>query len=417
MLLRLTTQLSFVLLAAFCACALSGCGGDDSAPAASETGESGLSDTDGQSSLPTASIGSPPTESQDNVRIAPPEEGTPEWCILQIIRLSQAPMPETDDVAELREVRKERNTEIIRLATEAIAQTHSEPAKEQVFNTAVHRLMAATAQLAMQGDRDRIDELYGHAEALYDRDPNSRAASEAGWAVARFANEFAATHEENRVQWLQSFARQSLLFADRFPFEKQRAIKLLDDAGTSCDAWSLTEEATQCFMALRDRFPETPQAEQAAGPLRRLSLPGNPLDLGGPTIDGGFVEPSMFANQPLLIVFWSSQAKPFLDNARHIIGTAAKYERHSLQVIGVNLDTDEASVKTFLQQHGVKWQNIFHTDPARRGWNSPVASYYGVRNIPQLWVVDSRGTVVSTSVQPDNLDAALERLFPLQASR
>lgn len=411
MLLPRPIRWTCAVLAAVSVGIVTGCGDDSSSP------ESGLAATDSGASLPAASINIPPKAANEEVRIPPPAQGTPEWSILQIIRLSQQPFPDTDDLDELRTARQERNTEIIALATDAIAQTHNDPAREQVFNAAVHRLMEATSQLAMQGNRDRIDELYGHAEALFDRDPKSRAASEAAWTVARFANERAARFEDNRVSWLQSFARQSLLFGERFPHEQSRAVKLLDDAATSCDAWSLVEEATQCYLALRDRFPDTPQAEQAAGPLRRLGLPGKRLDLGGPTLDGGFVEPSMFANRPLLIVFWSTEAKPFLEHAPHIIGTAAKYQRQSLQVVGVNLDTDETAVSAFQKKHSLKWQNIFHSDPTRRGWNSPVASYYGVRSIPQLWLVDTHGMVVSTSVQPDDLDAALERLFPLQAAR
>lgn len=392
-----------------------GCGSDSATPeiAGPDAAANGVADSD--SVLPSAAIKAPQAGAE--VHVVPPRQGTPEWGILQIIRLSQQPFPDDDDLDALRAARRDRNTEIIELATDVIAQTHSNPAKEQVFNTAAHRLMEATYQLAMQGDRDRVDELYGHAEALYDRDPKSRAAAEANWVVARFANERAERFDENRMSWLKSFARQAIVFAERFPHEEQRCVRLLDEAAASCDAHALVQDAMQCYATLRERFPKTPQAEQAVGPLRRLSLPGKRLDLGGPTLDGGFIDPSMFVNRPALIVFWSSQAKPFLEQAPQIIRTVAKYESRALQVIGVNLDTDETAVDAFLTKSGLTWKNIFHTDPARRGWNSPVASYYGVRTIPQLWLIDSRGNVVSTTVQPRDLDAALERLLPLQAAR
>jgi hypothetical protein len=390
-----------------------GCGRDS----ANTNDPAGIAATESDTVLPAAAINAPPHLADEEIRVTPPQPGTPESVLLQIIRLSQQPIPESDDLDVLRAARRERNTEIIALATDVIAQTHSNPAKEQVFNTAVHRLMESTYQLALQGDRDRVDELYGHAEALHDRDPASRAAVEANWVVARFANEQAERFDKNRLSWLQSFSRQALVFADRFPHEQERAVRLLDEAAASCDAHALIDEATQCYAMLREKFPNAPQAEQAIGPLRRLNLPGKRLDLGGPTLDGGFIDPSMFANRPALIVFWSTQAKPFLDSASLIIRTAAKYESQSLQVVGVNMDTDETAVDAFLVKSGADWKNIFHTDPARRGWNSPVASYYGVRTIPQLWLIDARGTVVSTTVQPRDLDAALARLIPLRAAR
>ncbi|MBI1313093.1 redoxin domain-containing protein [bacterium] len=374
-----------------------------------------------ETALPAASIGmAPGTDDPDDladnesVEIVRPREGTPEWTILEITKLRLQPFPETDDVNELRKERRERNEQIAKLAHEVIALTHQDPGKEQVFNVAVHRLMEATWQLAMQGDSEAVTELYDYAASFYGRSPKSRAAADSHWFLASFANENAVRHGDTEPRWLSEFARQARLFAERFPEDQQRAIKLLNDAAQTCDAYGIRDEAVQCYAALRQKYPESAPAQQAVAALRRLELPGKTLDLGGPTMDGGFLSIADFNATPVLVVFWSTQAKPFVERSAEILSIVSKFEKQGLQVIGVNLDTDESAVDAFKEKSGMGWQNIFHAAPSRRGWNHPVATYYGVTTIPQFWTVDVKGQVVSMTGEITQLEAELERLFPPQ---
>lgn len=414
---------------------ISGCGGDSapaetaatdnaSQPAAAGDSTPGGSSTTAQGTgapaieLSAASIGSPdlddPEDLADNEAIdfKRPEEGTPEWTILQITKLRLQPFPETDDVNELRTARRERNQKIAKLAHDAIAVTHQNADKEQVFNVAVHRLMEATWQLAMQGDNEAVTELYDYAASFYGRKPQSKAAADSHWFLASFANENAVRHGDTEPRWLSEFARQARLFAERFPEDQQRAVRLLNDAAQTCDSYSIRDEAIQCYATLRQKYPESAPAQQAVAALRRLELPGKTLDLGGPTMDGGFLSIADFNSSPVLVVFWSTQAKPFVERSAEIISVVSKFEKRGLQVIGVNLDTDESAVDAFRESSGLGWQNIFHAAPSRRGWNHPVASYYGVTTIPQFWTVDVKGNVVGMTTDPASLAVELERLFP-----
>jgi hypothetical protein len=424
-----------LILAALPAVFLMGCGGGDEAapnpaggePATSPEGDdaetqpaeggSSQSAIEGATGLPTAAIPASAQPEDEELKITRPQDGTPEALILEITQLRLKPFstsnpdtpPSEEDVKQQRAARRERNKQIIELAQEAIAMTHQAPEKEQIFKIAVHRLMGATFQLAMQGDQESADELYGHAESLFSRDPKSKAASEAAWFVARYSNENAQRFADQDIRWVQEFSRQSRSFATKFPHEPQRAVGLLNEASTTCDYWGLRDEAIQCYLAMQQGFPDTLQAEQAAAPLRRLGLPGKQLDLGGPTLDGGFLQVADFKGSSVLIVFWSSQATPFVNQVSSIVPTIAKHEKNGLQVISVNLDIEESALDVFMEKAGIGWRTIFHPDKSRRGWNHPVVAYYGVRNVPQFWLVDKAGNVVSTTVQAANLDAELTK--------
>jgi peroxiredoxin len=189
--------------------------------------------------------------------------------------------------------------------------------------------------------------------------------------------------------------------------DASRAAQILMAAGQSCDAAGLTEEAKTCYLLIRSKFPDSVPAQQVAGILRRLHLKGQPLQLAGPTLDGNFVSIEDFKGKTVLVVFWSSQAKPFLDQLPALTELLKKAQKH-VSVIGVCLDTDEAELDRFLEEQGLSWPQIFYSEPDKRGWNSPLASYYGITSLPTMWIVDASGVVAETEVAAADLEPKLK---------
>lgn len=376
-----------------------GCGGGN-APSETAEGESKGS----SSSLPTASIGGPKTSAAEHQA----EPGTPEWSLEEVLRIRREKLPDTDDVARLSAVRKERNEKIIALATSVIAATHKDPKQEELFVAGVHQMMEARLQLALQGDRDEIDALYADAESLQQKFPRSKAAAEAAFARVRFAHTNAQRFADQEPRWLSEFARQARAFAADFPEEETRATMLLHAAARSCELHRLTEEAVGCYEALKTQFPQHALAVSSEGAVRRLQLKGQPLQLTGPTVDGGFCKMDDFAGKTVLVCFWSTDSSRFLEVLPQIQAVAAKYGKYGFAVVGVNLDEEDAEVTAFLEQNAMPWPQILDPDPAKRRWDNPVVKHYGVRDIPTLWLVDSQGIVVETFVEPEQLDAVVK---------
>ena len=88
----------------------------------------------------------------------------------------------------------------------------------------------------------------------------------------------------------------------------------------------------------------------------------------------------------------------------------AKYKKYCT-VIGVNIDTDEKAVENFVENQRLDWQQIFFPGRAQRGWNSPIAAYYGVNTLPTMWVLDPNGIVAETSLDASNLEAKLREVY------
>ena len=300
-------------------------------------------------------------------------------------------LPKTDDVEELKQARVERNKKIIQLAMDAVKQTHADKEKQRLFTVCIRHLLDAHLQLALQGDQESIDALYDHSESLYKRDPNSASAADAGFTVAKFANTSAQRFAQQDPRWIDEFVKQARLFATRFPQENIRAPQLLQAAAETSQLYGLNQKALDCCLDLETKFPKSSETAQVAGLSRRLKLKGQPTQLAGETIEGGFVSIDDYKGNVVLVVFWATTAKPFIEQLPQIQELSKKYRKYGFQIVGVNLDLEEPAIDAFQEKTPLDWRQIFYSDREKRGWNNPAALHYGVRSVPMMILVDHTG--------------------------
>ena len=417
---------SSVLLLAVCCALAAGCADNEqNAPrgsarqstASAGNGAEGSGERRGD--LPTASISAVAADEAVEKRDDPSAgEADAERLVQQILQLRVQPFPDTDDPDRLRAHRRWRNEKIVNLAREAIQLTHNDPKKERLFNVAVHHLMEARLELALLRGVEKetlqqyADALYADADALYQRDPNSKAAAEAAFIRAKFVNTSAQRFAHREPRWLEEFSRQARLFASNFPKEQARAVSLLDAAARSCELHRMAEEAALCYTQLRDRYPETPQGRQAAAALRRLLLKQTRLQqFGGPTIAGGYQQIDQFRGRVLLVVFWASHSREFARHVPVLRQLVETYGPEGFTILGVGLDEDASAAREFLQENA--WMNpvLFWPQQDQRGWNNPIVRYYGIRDIPSYWLIDRDGIVVDPLVDPLTLEQKLPALL------
>ena len=341
-----------------------------------------------------------------------PQPGTPEFMLREVAQLRfQAPPANTEgDRDQARAFRKERNDKIIDLAAQVIAQTHKDKKKARIFEVAVHYMLEARLELALQGDKESIDAIYDDAASLWERDPKSKSAADAAFTLVSLAYTNAKQSTVKNTKWLTEFNRQAIHFARNFPTEERRALAMLFTAARSCELYSLNKQAIEAYTQLQEIFPQSSQAARAKGVIRRLQLTGQPVKFGGPTIDGGFLSmDDDLLGKPVLLIFWSTQAKSFLDDLPALQEFHKAYQKQGLTLVGVCLDENQEDVEKFVAQHKIQWPQIFYSEPGKQGWNNPIATRYGVQDVSN-WLIDSRGNVSSTSVKVANLEEQLSKL-------
>jgi len=391
------------LTAAAAGAALPGCSGSSGPDAAAEAGA--------KTASPVASIDASAADAAAPPQLPEPPAGTPEAVLDQAKRLRTRPFEALTSPEKIAEARIARHKEVVRLATEVIAKTHDDPAKERTFDDATFLLMNARLQLALSGDeatrQENTDALYEHAAAFHARNPKSKAAAEAAFTVAKFAHEGARQH--GTKEWLEELARQAQVFATNFPQEESRAASLLFSAGWSCELHGHAKPAADCYSLIVKDFPKTEEAVTAAGSLRRLKLVGQPVQLGGSTLDGSYVSIDDYAGKSVLVVFWQA-ANPKTAELMPVLAELQAAQGDKLAILGVALDEDEDSVKRFLESHPLQWKQIFFADTAKRGWKNTVAEFYGVKSVPGVWLVGPDGKVRSTNLTAETIQTKVQQV-------
>lgn len=340
--------------------------------------------------------------------------------LAEIQKLRNGPVP--TDVEKAKLARRERNLQIVDLATNVLRLTMNDESRRPQFHQAIGQLLEARFQLALAGTEDDVNLLYADVQALNERDPKSIAAAEGVYYIAKFAHTKAGLLGRKDPVWFETLSRWAREFAARFPEQQQRAANLLFGAARTCELNSaalddaalsarLMTESKLCYSALAESFQKTEQGQEAVSSLRRLALPGKVLSqFSGPTIDGGMISADDFPGKFTVVYFWESEDDQF---AKSVLPVLQKLRNDipsdRLRMVGVALDEDEGILNAFMEDHAVPGQQIYFPNAEQRSWNSPLIRFWGLAECPSVWLIDVEGRVISTSCRIDNLASELAR--------
>ena len=148
-------------------------------------------------------------------------------------------------------------------------------------------------------------------------------------------------------------------------------------------------------------------AESFDGKLRLMSLPGNPMEIKGDLLDGKPFDQAALAGKVVLVDFWATWCGPCIAEIPNMRAEYDKYHSKGFEVIGISLDEDRAEVEKFVAENGIPWPILF----AGKGWQDPIAQFYGISGIPQLVLIGRDGNVITLDVRGEKLGENLAELF------
>lgn len=171
--------------------------------------------------------------------------------------------------------------------------------------------------------------------------------------------------------------------------------------------------AQKWYERLTTGFPNSPNAAKARGALRRLSSVGKPMTLTGVDLQGGKVDLTQYRGRVVLIHYWSIAAPSAKADHEELLDLYSKYGGRKFDVIGVNLDAAKEDVTKYLKDVKLPWKQLF--EPG--GFDSRLAKEMGIIQMPQLILVDDKGVVVTTNIQPAELGAELKKLIASEVAK
>ncbi|AMR31404.1 hypothetical protein A0256_08180 [Mucilaginibacter sp. PAMC 26640] len=143
--------------------------------------------------------------------------------------------------------------------------------------------------------------------------------------------------------------------------------------------------------------------------LKAVALGATAPEFAEADTAGKVVSLSSFRGKYVLIDFWASWCGPCRAENPNVVKAYNQYKAKNFTIVGVSLDRPNAKENWLKAIHkdGLAWTQLSDL----KFWDSKAAGMYGVRAIPQNFLLDPNGKIIGKNLRGDDLDAKLAELF------
>lgn len=142
-------------------------------------------------------------------------------------------------------------------------------------------------------------------------------------------------------------------------------------------------------------------------PLRATAAgtPAPEIDL--PTPAGAKLALSSLRGKYVLLDFWASWCGPCRQENPNVVRAYNQFKDKGFTIYSVSLDQDKAKWEKAIAADGLTWHHV--SDLA--GWNSVAGAAYGIRAIPQSFLLDPQGRIIAKNLRGEALQAKLAEVL------
>lgn len=172
------------------------------------------------------------------------------------------------------------------------------------------------------------------------------------------------------------------------------------------------DEIEPLFLSINEKYRETYSGKAFAQRIeaaKTIGIGKNAPDFTQNNPDGNPVSLSDFLGKYVLLDFWASWCGPCRQENPHLVKAYAAYKDKGFEILGVSLDNKdgkEAWVNA-IEKDGLTWTQVSDLN----AWNNAVARFYGVRAIPQSFLIDPQGIIIAQDLRGEALKKKLEEIF------
>ncbi len=164
------------------------------------------------------------------------------------------------------------------------------------------------------------------------------------------------------------------------------------------------------FYALSDRMRNTPEGKTLESRLmlaKKLSIGQTAMDFTQNDVEGNPVSLSSYRGKYVLLDFWASWCGPCRAENPNVLKAYNKYKDKNFDVLAVSLDENRKAWIKAIKDDGMPWVQVSDL----KGWKSQVATQYGIKAIPQNFLIDPNGIIIAKNLRGEELLKKLAELF------
>jgi len=342
-------------------------------------------------------------------KLPPVPEGTPEQ-LLEYIRSIKQNNVRPSSRQQMMQYMKQVATATVAAADKALDQLQTtDAAYEELATAKLESLM----MLGRLGDETAAATLNQFATTLVNSDSPSLAMEAKRLLLVSQAQELFAKRDVAAAAGLIGQAKQLL---EANPNDSATAGLAMQLASAFEHMPGGEVAARQAYEAFGPIFATSSNesirqmAASFAGTLRRLSLPGNPMEISGTLLNGQPFDQQTLAGKVVLVDFWATWCGPCVAEIPNVLEQYNKYHNQGFEVVGISLDQDREALEKFVSDRKIPWPILFEPSEGA-GWQHPLATYYGISGIPTVILIGRDGNVITLNARGERLGEQLDKIF------
>jgi peroxiredoxin len=200
--------------------------------------------------------------------------------------------------------------------------------------------------------------------------------------------------------------QKQLEFAKNNPNSYFGLVALSESAGTKVD----TKKVDPVFKALNPALRATDMGKELAERIAAATTTG--IGVQAPVftqndVDGKPISLGSFKGKYVLVEFWASWCAPCRAGNPNLVKQYQLYKDKGFEIVSVSLDNVKERWLDAIKKDSLPWTQVSDL----KGWNNAVGRLYGVRAVPQSFLLDKDGKIIGNTLRDETLNAKLAELF------